>query len=90
MDSLISALSNLAPPVASLAIMAWIGWRVVGFLIEANTKTLDMFNKHGEALKSIEGNMNAHTLVIKELGANISVNTKATEQMSRLLEKKIH
>lgn len=89
METIITGLSNLAPPVASLAIMAWIGKYVVGFLIETNTKTLEMFNKHGEALKSIENNMNAHTLVIKELGTNIAANTKMTEKISYVLEKKM-
>lgn len=89
METIITGLSNLAPPVASLAIMAWIGKYVVGFLIETNTKTLEMFNKHGEALKSIENNMNAHTMVIKELGTNIAANTRMTEKISYVLEKKM-
>lgn len=89
-EAIISSLGNVGAPLASLLVILLAGYHVVNFLVKALERTLDMFTKHGEALKSIENNMQAHTLVIKELGSNIIENTKATERMSILLDKKIH
>lgn len=88
METLISSLGNIAPPVASLAIMAWIGWRVIEFLFNTNKETIQMFHRHGEALRVVSDNMQANTDIVHKMSNNVEQNTKAMEQMVKALEKK--
>lgn len=88
MSELFNALGNVAPPVASLAIMAWIGWKVIEFLFNTNKETVQMFHKHGEALKVVSDNMQANTEIVHKMSNNVEQNTKAMEQMVKALEKK--
>lgn len=75
----------LGPALAAVLVIGVVCY----FLIKLLARVLDMFDKHGETLKTINHNMNGHTNVLKEVEYNVKANTKVTERMSELLEKSL-
>lgn len=82
---LLTDLASLGPALGAVFCIG----AVCYFLVKLLNRVLEMFEKHGDALKIISQNMQAHTDVLKEVDRNVQVNTKVTEHMSALLRDHI-
>ena len=78
MTETITALSQLGPALGSVAVIGLICY-----------KLLQMFDKHSAALVTIQANMQSHTQAMQEMTRNVEANTKMTQQVINIIEKKI-
>lgn len=78
-------IANLGPALGAVFCIG----AVCYFLVKLLGRVLEMFEKHGDALKVISQNMQAHTDVLKEVDRSLQVNTRVTEHMSALLKNHI-
>lgn len=71
-QSLLQGLANLGPALGAVVVIGVICW-----------KLLQMFDKHGDAIKTISETM-------KEVDRSVQANTKATECMAEVLRRGLH
>ena len=78
MTETLNALAQLGPALGSVAVIGLLCW-----------KLLQMFDKHSAALVTIQANMQSHTQAMQEMTRNVEANTKMTQQVINIIEKKI-
>lgn len=78
MSEAIEGLAQLGPALGSVAVIGLLCW-----------KLLQMFDKHSAALTIIQANMQSHTQAMQEMTRNVEANTKMTQQVISIIERKV-
>ena len=78
MESILQGLASLGPALGSVTVIGVICW-----------KLLQIFDKHGDAIKGISETLHGHAHMLKEVDRNVQANTRATERMAQLLEQNL-
>jgi hypothetical protein len=76
MDSILQDLANLGPALGSVTVIGIICW-----------KLLQLFDKHGDAIKNISETLHGQTEMLKQVDSNVQANTRATDRVAMLLER---
>ena len=78
METLLQDLGSLGPALGSVAVIGIICW-----------KLLQMFDKHGDAIKNISETLQGQTQILKQVDQNVQANTRATDRMVDFLAKSL-
>lgn len=78
MESLLQDLGSLGPALGSVTVIGIICW-----------KLLQMFDKHGDAIKKISETLQGQSQILKQVDQNVQANTRATDRMVDFLAKSL-
>lgn len=78
METLLQDLGSLGPALGSVAVIGIICW-----------KLLQMFDKHGDAIKNISETLQGQSQILKQVDQNVQANTRATDRMVDFLAKSL-
>lgn len=78
MGNFLQDLANLGPALGSVAVIGILCW-----------KLLQIFDKHGDAIKNMSETLHGQTEMLKQVDGNVQANTRATDRMSQFLERSL-
>ena len=76
MESILQDLANLGPALGSVTVIGILCW-----------KLLQIFDKHGDAIKTMSETLNGQTEMSKQVDGSVQANTRATDRVAILLER---
>ena len=78
MESLLQDQGSLGPALGSVTVIGIICW-----------KLLQMFDKHGDAIKKISETLQGQSQILTQVDQNVQANTRATDRMVDFLAKSL-